>query len=262
MWETIKNDPILKTVTIIILSVLGFGFAFNIMFGSGNGGMGDDGGMGGVSLGNNLSYIFILAFKLLLIVLVVAALIAIFKFIRNHLIEGGEMKMFESIKKDPVLKGITVVALLIVGFSLIHFLFSSILGLGNGYGTMNGSSMMGSGYGFSLVGLLTIILNILLVASVAGVIIGFVMYIKQNFGKEIADKISSVKVTSSPSISCPECNATVPNDYKFCPQCGTSTKEQCTSCGGELKKEWKCCPVCGNERGTGKKEQNQNESSL
>ena len=269
MWETIKNDPILKAVTIIILSILGFGFAFNIMFGSNNRGMEQMGEMsgGGYSLGNTLSTVFILAFKLLLIVLVVAAIISIFKLARKYIFNGGETKMFESIKKDPVLKGITVGVLVIAALGLIYYLFTSLFGFGNGYGMMtgnsgygmttgnNGYSMMGSaGYGLGLAGLLAVLLKLLLVASVVGLIIGLVMYVKQSYGKEIVSKISSAKIGTKPLVTCTHCGADTTADLKFCPYCGKTFKEGCTSCGTELKDEWKCCPVCGNEKEVSSKE--------
>lgn len=249
MWETIKNDPILKTVTIIILSVLGFGFAFNIMFGPNNSGMEHGEGMGGgYSLGNTLADLFILLFKLLLIALVVVALIALLKFTRKHLLDGGEIKMFESIKKDPVLKGVTVVLLLIVAFGLIYYLFTSLFGFG-GYGMTGGYNSMGyASYGLGFAGLLSILLKFLLFASVAGLLIGLFMYVKQSYGKEIAGKLSTVSFNVKPSVTCKTCNAAVPGEFKFCPQCGANMKVACASCGTELKKEWKCCPVCGTEK--------------
>lgn len=262
MWETIKNDPILKTVTIVILSILGFGFAFNIMFGQNSGGMEHGGGMGtGYSLGNTLSAIFILAFQLLLIALVVIAFIALFKFARKHLFEGGEVKVFESIKKDPVLKGLTIVVLLIVAFGLIYYLFNGIFGFGGNHAMMNGYQG-NTGYGLGFSGLLAVLIKVLLVASIAGLVIGLIMYLKQSYGKEIADKLSAVKVAAKPSVNCSNCGAAVSDEFKFCPHCGGSVKEQCTSCGGELKNEWKCCPVCGNEVEVKDKEQNQDESPL
>jgi hypothetical protein len=70
MWQTIKNDPILKAVSIIILSILGFGFAFNVMFGPRNNTIGN--GMdnvsemsnSGYSLENTLSYILTIVVKI------------------------------------------------------------------------------------------------------------------------------------------------------------------------------------------------------
>ena len=255
MWETIKNDPILKAITIIVLSILGFGFAFNIMFGSNNRGMEQMGEMGGggYSLGNTLSTVFILAFKLLLIVLVVTAIIAIFKLARKYIFDGGEIKMFESIKKDPVLKGITVAVLIIAALGLIYYLFSSLFGFGNGYGMTTGNNGYGmttgnNGYGIGLAGLLAVLLKLLLAASVIGLIIGMVMYVKQSYGKEIVSKISSVKIGTRPLVTCSHCGGETTGDFKYCPYCGKLIKEVCTSCGAELKDEWKCCPVCGNEK--------------
>jgi len=253
MWETIKNDPILKTITIIIMSILGFGFAFNIMFGPNNSGMEEMSDSGGYSIGNTLSTIFILAFKVLLIVLVIVAIIAIIRLARKYLVGGGESKMFDSIKKDPVLKGITVVGLVIVAFTLIYYLFSSMFGFGNGNGMVtgnNGYNMMGNaGYGIGIAGLAVILLKLLLVAAVIGLIVGLVMFIKQSYGKEIVQKVSSVKSGFKATTVCTHCGAEAPAEYKFCPHCGGKINEECTSCGAELKKEWKCCPACGTEKG-------------
>lgn len=255
MWETIKNDPILKAVTIIILSILGFGFAFNIMFGSNSSEMGEM-SSGGYSLGNTLSTIFILAIKVLLIVLVVTAIIAVIRLTRKYLADGGEFKMFDSVKKDPVLKGITIGGLAIIAVVLIYYLFSRMFGFGSSSGMMagnNGYVMMGStnnGYGITAV--FVILLKILLVAAVIGLVAGIVMYIKQGYGNEIVKKVTSVKNISKPSVTCQHCGAQASENFKFCPQCGEKVKEECVSCGTEMNKEWKCCPACGSDKGEGK----------
>lgn len=263
MWETIKNDPILKTVTIIILSVLGFGFAFNIMFGSGNGSMEQEGMMGGsgYSLGNTLSYIFILAFKLLLIALVIVAIIAVFKFASKHLNLGGEDKVFDTIKKDPVLKGVTIIVLVIAAFGLVYYLFSGLFGFGSNYGMTNNNRMASTGYSSGIAGLPVILLKILLVASVGGLIIGLIMYIKQSYGAGITAKLSEITTVSKKAINCSSCGTVVSSEFKFCPDCGGSVKSNCSSCGAELKNEWKCCPVCGNEVGIAKSEVSEKKQS-
>jgi RNA polymerase subunit RPABC4/transcription elongation factor Spt4 len=252
MWETIKNDPILKTVTIIILSILGFGFAFNIMFGSNNSEMGEM-SSGGYSLGNTLSTIFILAIKVLLIVLVVTAIIAVIRLTRNYLADGGEIKMFESIKKDPVLKGITMVGLAIVALVLIYYLFSSMFGLGNSSGMMAGNNgyvmMSATGNSYGISDLFVVLLKIFLVAAVIGLVVGLIMFIKQSYGNEIIQRVSSVKNINKSSVTCPHCGTQTSENYKFCPQCGEKVKEECASCGTELNKEWKCCPACGSDKG-------------
>jgi len=254
MWETIKNDPILKAVTIIILSVLGFGFAFNIMFGTRNGGMENGEGMmggGGYSLGDTLSYIFVLAFKLLLIALVILALIALFKYASKYLFQGGESKVFNKIKNDPVLKAATVIVLSILTIGLIFVLFGNFNGTNGGYKMNYGYSygMMGNGttnIGFS--GILTFLLEVLLFIFIAGVILGLVMYLRQNYSKEIASKLSTLKVGGKVTSECAKCGFQVPEDYKFCPACGEKTKEECPTCGAGLKPDWKCCPNCGSEK--------------
>ncbi len=251
MWETIKNDPILKTVTIIILSILGFGFAFNIMFGSNNSEMGEM-SSGGYSLGNTLSTIFILAIKVLLIVLVVTAIIAVIRLTKKYLADGGEIKMLDKIKEDPVLKGVTIGGIGLVALVLIYYLFSSMFGFGTSTGMVvgnNGYVMTGTTGSYGITALIVVLLKILLVAAVVGLVVGLVMTIKQGYGNEIIQKVSSVKIINKASVACPHCGAQTSENYKFCPQCGGKVKEECASCGAELNKEWKCCPACGSDKG-------------
>lgn len=256
MWETIKNDPILRTVTIIILGVLGFGFAFNIMFGPRNGpnmGMENGEGMNGggaYSLGNTLSYIFIVAFKLLLIALVIVALVYLFKLAAQHLSPGGESKLLDSIKKDPVLKSITVVVLIVIMVGLISILFKDLLGSNNSYG-MSGAYRTGmTGYtqtNTGISGILMSLFQILLLVSVVGMVIGLIMYFKQNYSKEIVNGLSFLKLGATADSICPHCSFPVPEEGKFCPGCGTKLLIECPECGEDLKPEWKCCPSCGSD---------------
>ncbi|HMN15592.1 MAG TPA: zinc ribbon domain-containing protein [Bellilinea sp.] len=47
--------------------------------------------------------------------------------------------------------------------------------------------------------------------------------------------------------SCPNCEAPLANNAKFCPECGTKLKSEqfCTECGGKLLPNAKFCPECG-----------------
>ncbi|MCX7922266.1 MAG: zinc ribbon domain-containing protein [Clostridia bacterium] len=248
MWQAIKNDPILKAVTVIILGILSFGFAFNIMFGPRGSGM-EHGG--GYSLENTLSYILTIGFKLFLIALVITGLIAVFKLTKRYLFDGGEIKMFDSIKRDPVLKAVSIIALLVLGFGLIHFLFSRIFGLGNGYGAMMSGNvhgtMVGTGIGFGVTGLLVTLLKLLIFASVIGLIVGVFMFIKQSYSGNVFKTVLPNKVNQT-NTNCSNCGTKINGQYKFCPSCGVKAKEECANCNAELKKEWKCCPVCGAEK--------------
>ncbi|MCX7922437.1 MAG: zinc ribbon domain-containing protein [Clostridia bacterium] len=248
MWQAIKNDPILKAVTIIILGILGFGFAFNIMFGSRGTGM-EHGG--GYSLDNTLSYILNIGFKLFLIALVITALIGVFKLTKKYLLDGGESKMFDSIKRDPVLKSVSIIALLVLGFGLIYFLYSRTFGLSNGYGAMMGGNvhgaMVSTGIGFGVTGLFVALLKLLVVASVVGLIIGLFMFIRQSNSGNVLNTVLPNKLSKT-NAQCSNCGTKITGQYKFCPSCGAKAKEECANCSTELKKEWKCCPICGAEK--------------
>lgn len=79
MWDTIKKDPLIKTIVVVLIGILAFGFAFNIMFGSGGSSMEEGSMMGvGYSLGNSLEYIIALLIKVVIIGLLIGAIVWIF----------------------------------------------------------------------------------------------------------------------------------------------------------------------------------------
>lgn len=49
--------------------------------------------------------------------------------------------------------------------------------------------------------------------------------------------------------TCPECEAPLESNAKFCPQCGAQlkAKNQCPECGNSLKPGQKFCPECGHK---------------
>ncbi len=49
--------------------------------------------------------------------------------------------------------------------------------------------------------------------------------------------------------SCPQCNAPLATNAKFCPECGAKLKgaEHCTECGAKLQPGVKFCADCGNK---------------
>ncbi len=51
--------------------------------------------------------------------------------------------------------------------------------------------------------------------------------------------------------SCPNCNAPLATNAKFCPECGTPLKKaaHCTECGAKLEPNAKFCPDCGKKVG-------------
>lgn len=246
MWETIKNDPLLKSITVLILGVLSFGFAFNIMFGRNGGGM-EQGMNGGYSLNNTLAYILSISVKLLLIGLVIVAIIALIKATKRFLIEGNEIKMIdstklESLKKDPVFK----IAAIVMAAVLVIVLFASLfnLNLNNGY-AMTGYRM--NSYGYSAGASFTIVLGkFLLFISIVGLVISLGAYLMINKGSmDVKRLIPAFKEKAT--IKCSKCDYEADQEYKFCPSCGDIRVKSCTKCGAVVKNEWKCCPNCGND---------------
>jgi predicted amidophosphoribosyltransferase len=47
--------------------------------------------------------------------------------------------------------------------------------------------------------------------------------------------------------TCPECEAPLPTNVKFCPECGAKIKSEahCTECGAKLAPGAKFCAECG-----------------
>ncbi|NPV92824.1 MAG: zinc ribbon domain-containing protein [Firmicutes bacterium] len=100
MWDTIKNDPILRTVTIVILGLLGFSLLFNVLFGSGatwtGGGHEGEGGyamgmQGTASLNGTLSLLLALIIKLLFVALIVGVVVTIALAVKQYLPEVASL---------------------------------------------------------------------------------------------------------------------------------------------------------------------------
>jgi len=50
--------------------------------------------------------------------------------------------------------------------------------------------------------------------------------------------------------TCPNCNAPLTANVKFCPECGAKIQTQmhCTKCGAEISPGTKFCPECGTKQ--------------
>ncbi len=51
--------------------------------------------------------------------------------------------------------------------------------------------------------------------------------------------------------TCPQCNAPLAENSKFCPECGAAIKAErfCTNCRAKIKADAKFCPECGTKQG-------------
>lgn len=179
MWESIKNDPILKTVSVIVLGVLAFGFAFNVMFGS-SGGMGHGMDAGGTPLNAYLVNALSILIKIFLIVFTVTAIVVVVKQLKKYLSGDNSEKISDTFKKYTANKWIVAGACLFLLIVIMHL----IIGTGirpYGNNMMTGGQyypMQGYGYNTGISGMLSGLVNILLLISVVGLAAGLFMYFK------------------------------------------------------------------------------------
>lgn len=216
MWDLIKNDPILKSITILIVGIFAFSFAFSIMFGTGQTGMEHGTSTAGYSAATGLGQIIVLLSKLLIITLLVAILIAAVKFVKKHVVGNEPIRGIHYLKNKPVLSilvGLGGILLLVLAMNLLA---PSSSGNEMAHATAT-TSVASNSFGFGLTGILTLLLKFVSVISFIGLITGLVMYFKGRY-------FDSINTTISLS------------------------KENCSACGVELKHHWKCCPNCGTEK--------------
>ncbi len=66
-----------------------------------------------------------------------------------------------------------------------------------------------------------------------------------------ADLLKGVDVTSEARTRCPQCDAELKSNAKFCPECGTKLQQEtkCPSCGASFAAGAKFCPECGGKLG-------------
>lgn len=225
MWDSIKEDPILKTIIVIILGVLAFGFAFNVMFGSNSSGMESAGMMGGgsYSLGNTLSLTLSLLIKIALIVIVVGAIIAGIKYFKKYVIDETKFTAPDLSDKKTlykyVLYGVGTLLVLVVISSLMNGTSSSNVAAGTMQNT--GYYAANTGSRLSILSILVFFSKTLLFISTAGLLVAVFMYLKNEYLNKNVNVANAI------------------NEKK--------TEKNCSKCGLVLKESWKCCPNCGDE---------------
>lgn len=211
MWELIKNDPILKTIVVLLLGVFAFGFVFNVMFGAPQTGM-EHGmsQMSGYNFNATLAYIISLLIKILIIILITAAIIIAIKFTKNKVINGSisnsnsGAELFNKFKSNPLYIIIGVLGILLV------FIIAMPSQVSN--------NVVNNNYNFSIVSILIILVKLLLAVSFIGVITGIILHYKETYVKANASNLIEKKI-------CENCDTELKNDWKACPVCGTEVKE-------------------------------------
>jgi uncharacterized membrane protein len=241
MWDAIKNNPLLKTITIAILGVLGFGFAFNIMFGSSGAEMGQE-MSGGYSLDNTLAYILAILIKVFLITIVITAIVAVIKYTRKYL-GGGSQKansdrtnLVDYIKADPILKTVAVVLLSILLLGTLVMISNSVFG-SNGAYIMPSSYNYNMNYGFGLTGIVIFLVRFLLTISIIGLVVGTIVLFMQNKDKFNFGTTKYFKNEKTSSVKCEKCGCDIKSDWQCCPKCGRDVENNLMADDDLLKEE-------------------------
>jgi len=216
VWDLIKNDPILKAISIFILGIFAFSFAFSIMFGSGQGAMEHGVTSGGINVVNSLGQIITLLSKLLIIILLVGIIIAFVKFIQKHIVGNESIKTMDSLKNKPL----SAILLGTAGMLILLFMISMILQPNSSNNMMSPAiNYSYNNYGFGIASILVSVLKLITAISFIGLLVGLVMHFKSQY-------FTNVKSIDANIVS----------------------KVICSECGLELKDNWKCCPNCGAEK--------------
>lgn len=113
----------------------------------------------------------------------------------------------------------------------------------------------------SLIGMLSFIIWIIIIfwvysdaerRGMSGILWALLVFIGNIVGLLIylivrAGNYPTTPVQRAPAVTtlCPSCSKPVQQDFKLCPHCGKSLRNQCPSCGKNTSPEWKVCPYCG-----------------
>lgn len=182
MMGEYRNDPILKTLVVVLIGVLSFGLILKLYSGGGvnmgteqmnMGGYGYGGGYG-VGLIGGLILVLI---KLFMIILVLALLGAIFVWFKNNFFKNSDMSIMQSINKDPILRVITFITALTFILIFILALFNSFSAFGRG----TGGGYMAFNPMNSMSGLLTMLMQILSFVVIISLIMAVITFIKQQY---------------------------------------------------------------------------------
>lgn len=222
MWETVKKDPLIKTIVVVLLGVLAFGFAFNIMFGSGGSSM-EDGSMmsSGYSLGNTLEYIIALLIKVVIIGLLIGTIVWLFRSITKQT-SSTQTNPLSGLKEDSIIKNALIIIGTVVAVLLGYWSLRGFIQPRGGEEMMSDRVSYSASYlSFGFASIIALIFKLLIFILILTLIYGIVMYLKENY--------KSIGFEKEPGHS-------------------EALTKECPDCKSKVKDNWKCCPYCGSDK--------------
>jgi magnesium-transporting ATPase (P-type) len=191
MWDELRNDPFLRTISVLVIGILLFGLLFNTTAGgSSMMGSGEDMSRGngyGYSFNSIIGGLLLVLIKILFIVLIGAVLIAAFVWIRNMFFRDNNSAMARAINNDPLLKTVVFATLGIIAL----FILFGLIGSFNSTGYMGGMSpnQMNGGYAngynanLGIAWLLMMLIRVLSYILIISLAIALAIYLKSQYDK-------------------------------------------------------------------------------
>lgn len=191
MWEELRNDPFLRTISVIVIGILLFGLLFSTTAGGSIMGSGGEHGAQGNGYGYSFSsiipWLLLALIKILFVVLIGAVLIGAFVWIRNMFFRDNNSAIARAINSDPILKTVVLTTLGIIGLFVLFGLLGSFTSPGY-IGGMSPNQMnggYGNGYNASLgIGwLLMMLIRVLSYVLIISLTIAVAIYLKSQYDK-------------------------------------------------------------------------------
>jgi hypothetical protein len=176
-----NSNSVIKTVLIIIIGIFGISLLHNFLTGSGSamaqGGHMSNMGAIGYSFTGIISWILMIFIRILLMVLVVVAVLGIYRWIKETFFANTDIQIYKIINSDPVLKAVTTLTLIILGLVLLSAILNGML--------QPGMNMGGIGHGYSptlgIAGLLAMLIRILTFILIVSLVLAVAMYLKNQY---------------------------------------------------------------------------------
>lgn len=206
-WD-FKNNPLLRAILVFVIGIVAFELLFNSFIGGAES-MGDHmdmasmgtSGAYGYTLSGLISGLLVLLVKILMILLVAAVIVGVFVWVRNNFFKNTNSNIMQSIKNDPILKTISVVTLAIIGIILVFALLGSFDQTGMGFSGHAGNFSFGFGYNsmYSITGLLTILVKVLMFILIVSLILAAATYLKNQYDQGNLNLFNSKSQTTGPA---------------------------------------------------------------